>query len=77
MIVDMWDRIVQASIGGFAGVFTACLIWTGYLVLKDIRKAWKMDHKHDRKWSREEYFQHIKEAHPDIWKEHLEGEEEE
>ena len=27
------------------------------------------EHPHDRNWTKEEYFQHIKEKHPDIWEE--------
>lgn len=56
--------------------FTVWIICMGYVKLIKIRKARAMDHNHDRNWTRKEYFQHIKEEHPDIWKEYFEGEEE-
>ena len=60
----------------FELIIKGWLIWFGYRMLKEIWKAWKKDHTHDRNWSFERYMQHIKEEHPDIWEEHMNGDEE-
>ena len=41
MIVELWDQWMLSLFGVFRFGFTVFLAWMGYMMFKDLRKAWK------------------------------------